>query len=332
MDSVLTEPWEVGGVVGSASGGAFIDTQIVGISIDSSRYAGGVFGRGYALIQGVEVTDSRISALDDAGGVVGVAEREVHLSDVRVLRNSVSSTGCLGGALGFMYGQAVIEDVLISQIDLQAPPALSSPAAGGVVGCFHGESISNVQVHAAQIRNAKNTGGIVGYGQDAFVIDRAWADGLLIHSSTGRVGGVVGGTYGGHTDTRRISNVWVSGEIHCDNGFVGGIVGALERRTPISSAYSLVNLLASDGLPLPSASLDTGPVVGYHYNADDLHLLESVYFLDTVTTLRNGIGTPRTAAQFASASQFPGFDFSTVWEMDRDAQPFARPVLRDTDF
>lgn len=126
--------------------------------------------------------------------------------------------------------------------------------AGGIVGSQNNGSILNC-INTADINGVEDVGGIAGSTQNAFTIKNVTNKGTVIASKES-VGGIVGDIYSNNGDNEAVlSNAVNYGEVIASNRYAGGIAGEMGNFILIDSTYNLGNVSCDGGI--------VGGIVGY---------------------------------------------------------------------
>ncbi|MBE7376539.1 two-partner secretion domain-containing protein [Pseudomonas lopnurensis] len=211
----------VGGVVASTLTHVYATGDVTGTS-SIGGLIGGMGGTG-SEAQGAT---TRLEYAWASGNVYGVPGARVDSSQstADVDASPARSVGGLVGTVGAQYGNVVLETVRATG------DVLGSYAVGGLVGSATSSTgpTTTQRGYAVTINNAEARGNITAY-------DNSINNSPFIHSTGGRLGGLVGDLSGGGT----VSNSSASGDIDVGEGLysdVGGLVGYNDRGGDISNS------------------------------------------------------------------------------------------------
>lgn len=172
---------------------------------------------------------------------------------------------------------------------------------GGIVG-YNG-TVQNCYNTGTVTGTGNNVGGIVGYNG---TVQNCYNTGTI--SSTGdNVGGLVGWNTG-----KAVQNCYNTGAVSGGSN-VGGVVGYTWN--DITKCYSVCTVTG--------AGSNVGGVVGYKNGGNPL---TSCYYDNTVNTTSNATTgvTGMATADFATDTNFSGWEFGSVWKM---STALGRPIL-----
>lgn len=164
-----------------------------------------------------------------------------------------------------------------------------------------GATVKNLCVDGS-ITGQAFVGGIVGVNEGK--IENCFNIATVIGGAD-QVGGIAGNNSGS------ITNCYNKGSVRGIR-ILGGIVGYNPSSGTVTNCYNIGKV---DGSEMESI----GGIIGYN----DWGSFENCYYLDTCGA--GGSGTSLNAEQFKDQSNFAGFDFATVWQMNNT---LGRPTLR----
>ncbi|MSW38089.1 MAG: hypothetical protein F2839_00345, partial [Actinobacteria bacterium] len=265
---------DIGGAVGFADYGQFVDISVTGSveGDETDAYSvGGVIGdANYAQIHNASVV-ADVSGQGEVGGIVGDSY-ETYTSNVAVTGDVTGSEYEIGGIIGYSEYDRVTNasyngDVL-SEDD---------GYVGGIVGETYYSDFAHVSSEGTVTMNCIGSdsyaGGAAGY-MDESNLTYARTSSDVIASCPGTddaydVGGLVG-----YFDYGTISNSAATGDVTSDGGTVGGLVGNVGQETHINNSYSRGTVTGEeDGI---------GGLIGeFDYDAEDLSVVNS-YTTSTV--------------------------------------------------
>jgi len=185
---------------------------------------------------------------------------------------------------------------------------------------YWGGTIKNLGVVASHIKGGNCVGSLVGYNNGGGAIINSYATGNVKGSSY--VGGLVGGNWGTITNSYATWNV--SGTT-----YVGGLVGYNYERGTIADSYAIVNVegsyvvggLVGQNWGTITNSYATGNVKGSSYvgglaGGNNSLITNSYYNTQTTGQSDAGKGEGRTTAQMQSKSNYNGWSFDEIWDID----------------
>ena len=299
----------------------------------------------------------RVTSNDRVGGIVGYLEKgtvENCVNEVNVTggthKASVISVRC-GGIVG-LAGEATIKNcvnkgtvknvteyggdetggivgsggdcsnaIVIDCINLGSVNGVC--CAGGIIGANWGTRIESC-INQGNISLEHNTkyyvhaGGITGinYGPISNCINIGDVDN--VNDGTAFIGGVVG------SNCSEIINCYNAGDVKgADN--VGGIAG--ENNNKIENCYNIGYVKGY----VPESKV--GGIVGKNDNTDTDNVITGCYYLFGTADAgifeeqdQEGVTKALTVADFAQQSNFSGWDFENIWEMNT---VFGRPCLKN---
>ena len=325
---------EVGGLIGTMTGGSLTDVTVTGI-VQGKGSVGGVVGRAYGTVtitnalksSGAITTYISPSNTADAGGVIGIADSGVQLVDIEsrvtILARDFQTSKYVGGLAGRLSG-SIDGGKVNSTLDIYG-----GSGTGGAVGLLAGGSLNEVEVAASVLVNSDSTdvGGLVGLGTGAFQITKSYslADVKGYNSSVNgpqeRVGGLVGKA---SSMGALIEDSFAAGAILEGSTGSGGLVGYLDGDLTINSSYA--------ALPINSTAFQTGGLVGQVTVGSLLTTSAAFWDVDVTTesvTAENE-GTGLSTSRFLDPDFLTGLDFSTIWGYNSAADA-AYPRLRWTN-
>ncbi|WP_409226792.1 GLUG motif-containing protein [Gudongella sp. SC589] len=318
------------GLFGTTSETSFIhDLNLIDVSIDGREFIGGIVGVSYGTIEACSVTGT-IEGIMSVGGIAGwTRDGEIRLSSGSC--TIANKTPTQGSRLGIIVGDneaAIIESCTGSGI------VQGIGSVGGIVGLNRGSGEIRDSFSDATVTGTTNyAGGLVGESQ-----------GTISNSySTGNVsgGGYVGGLSGYNSGT--IDKTFALGFVEGSDNFVGGLVGMNDASISNSYAYGNVigdqyvgGLIGIHGYYNSSSALSNcystgvvngtfrwGGLVGYKASASTV--TSSYWDIDASGITSSAAGMGYTSLQMTDSSNFGGWDFVTVWDID---EGISYPYLR----
>ncbi|MCR3956377.1 MAG: S-layer homology domain-containing protein [Gudongella sp.] len=308
------------GLFGTTSETSFIhDLNLIDVSIDGSEFIGGIVGVSYGTIEACSVSGT-IEGIMSVGGIAGWARGgEIKSSSGSCTISNKTPTQ--GSRLGIIVGDneaAIIESCTGSGI------VQGIGSVGGIVGLNRGSGEIRDSFSDATVTGTTNyAGGLVGESQGT--ISSSYSTG----NASG--GGYVGGLSGYNSGT--IDKSFALGSVTGADNFVGGLVGMNDATISNSYAYGDVfgdqyvgGLTGINGYYNSSSTLSNcystgvvngtfrwGGLVGYN----SIGTISSCYWnteTSGMTASAGGIGY--TSSQMTDQTNFVGWDFDTVWDID----------------
>ncbi|MBV7504813.1 InlB B-repeat-containing protein [Bacillus sp. sid0103] len=347
-----------GAILGYGYNVNLVDNVVSGnISANSkfTAYAGGHAGYLDASYNGSSsVSNSRntatVRAKTAVGGIIGRAYRAT-LSNVTNEANLIDSeSDYLGGVVGYIYGNTLIRDAL------NTGKISPKSTGGGIAGYASTGSIENSK-NQGEIAGKSNStiGGILGSGNN-LVISKTENNGLVVSSESYSDGGGIVGSLGSNStilssfNTADVTMRYAAGGIasrvsssiisqtyntgRINGQYAGGIIARSSNGT-IEDSFNLGAI---------SGSYDSGGIVGYGtdgsiartYNIGVTSRISSTlgniagsfngpitdsYFTYLSNEWKMTSSSPvlKTYAEMKELSTYTGFDFSSIWTMDKDA-------------
>jgi hypothetical protein len=240
----------IGGLIGETEDTLIINTVSTG-DVDAyySDDVGGLVGysEGSSFVDSSATGDVRvIGDMDAIGGLVGMIEDD---GDARnVIQNSfatgdVTALGSesVGGLLGEAYDDDDTYAAAIMIVDSYATGVVKGDrSVGGLVGSANLHSITNSYATGEVHSDGSNSGGLVGYMNDASSIFNSHATGS-VNGGTNDAGGLVGFWNGRGTVSRSYATGDVfssnNGEEESETGF-GGLIGHVQDDVLVDKSYS----------------------------------------------------------------------------------------------
>ncbi|POR43538.1 GLUG motif-containing protein [Methylobacterium sp. V23] len=355
LNSAITAP--AGGLTIAAGTGT--STATTGISVAHFTWASGDWVQNAATLPGFAAGDFQVdggSFLRAAGGA-GTSASPYRLTDIYGVQGMGTSpayraanyrlagdidaagTAAWNGGAGF----APVGDARAAPFTGSFDGAgftvtgltIARPSQNyvGLIGNLDGGTVTNLGLEGGRIAGGSNVGGLV--GRNAGTVSDAYATGAVTGrggvgglvglndgtmsnaSATGAVtggdngvGGLVGFNYG------TVNNAYATGAVTGRSSNVGGLIGVNARQ--VSNAYA-TGAVASSGSYL-------GGLIGFNAGT-----LTNTYWDTDSTGTMSGVGSSSspgaiglTTAQARAASNYGGFDFSTVWYQAGDLRPILR--------
>jgi prepilin-type N-terminal cleavage/methylation domain-containing protein len=277
----VTGNWYIGSLVGW-NNGTITNCYATG-NITGNYYTGGLVGYNNGTITNSYATGSVTGYNEYTGGLVG-SNFEGTLTNCYAT-GEVTGNKSTGGLVG--YNTGTIENCYTT-----GKVSGSGDYIGGLVG---------LNLTSGTLTNCYATGNITGY----------WYTGGLVGQNYGTItdcyatGSVEGDYYtGGLVGDNRsiIKNCYATGKV-TGNNRTGGLVG-YNKRGSITNCYATGEVTGDS---------ETGGLVG----RNDDTITNSYYNSETTgQSDDDGRGSPLTTAEMKQQSNFSGWDFDTVWDID----------------
>jgi prepilin-type N-terminal cleavage/methylation domain-containing protein len=273
----------VGGLVGYNKSGSITNCYATG-SVSGNKYTGGLVGynsTGCAIENCY--TTGNVNGVDRTGGLVG--ENYGPITDCYTTGSVSGNNDRTGGLVGYNES-GTIENCYATGM------VIGYSNTGGLVGYNEKGTLTNCYATGSVSGNNNRTGGLV--GQNYGTITNCYATGEVTGNSN------TGGLVGFNNDA--IENCYATGSVSGNNNRTGGLVG--QNNGTITNCYATGEVRGAD---------NTGGLVGQNYSSS---ITNSYYDKETTGQLDTGKGIPLATAQMKDQSNFSGWDFDTVWDID----------------
>lgn len=302
----------VGSLAGSMNSGKVLNSYATGtLTGTGTSYTGGLVG----FNNGASISNSyasvNVSATNGSGSNVGglVGESNGAITD-SYATGSVTGTGTIG-QVGGLVGNALTGSVTRSYA---TGNVTGNNSVGGLVGTNYVNLSDSFSTGTVTGNGA--VGGLVGYKASTTNITGSYASGSVTGNIN--VGGLVGRiNAGGVSDS--YSSGTVTGGASSSN--IGGLVGLLESGGTVTNSYAFGNVSGGAG----SSAL--GGLVGTDSGGT---VTASYWNTETSGQSSSAGGTGLTSAQMRSASNFSGWDFANIWNIDSGTN-LSYPYLRNNE-
>lgn len=315
---------EVGGVVGYGEYDSIVDSSAsvpVTVSTPDSSEAGGFIG-------GTEdetlTNDTASGAVTTGGGSSSdhYAGGFLSWSYYSVFQNDTASGQVSGGTGDYTYAGGFssygYDDHYnnVAASGSVSGSGSSSSYLGGFLGFTEDETLTQAKVSGAVVAAGSEpyAGGLIGYSDGGDVIAQAWVTSSVTNQGTGAyLGGLEGYAYNETiSNSAALGAVNGAGSSSATASSVGGAEG-------YGYSGSLSDSYAS-GLVTGTSASTTGGLVG----SGDVAVSNAYW--DTATTGQSSDGSTTavglTTAQMESASNFSGWNFTTVWSIQNGVLPY----------
>ncbi len=268
-------------------------TYALGRDIDASSTAAWNNGDGFAPVGNSGAV--RFTGTFDGGGYT--------ISGLTINRSTADFVGLFGHA----GDGSIIRNVGLTGVNISGKSYV-----GGLAGA-HGSVISNAYVTGVVIGSGSHTGGLVGYNSANGSLSSVYAAADVI--GVDNTGGLAGYNAGA------ISNAYATSVVIGSGSAIGGLIGNMD-------SGSVTNAYASGTVTTNGAGSGTGGLVG----TLNTGVFTNTFFDTETTNQTQGVGnnhavsgvTGRTTAQARVASNYTGWNFSTVWYQSAEMRPILR--------
>jgi len=265
-----------------------------------------------ATVKNLTIENVNIVGKSNTGALVGTGNGTNIIENCKVTgTGSVSGSGSVGGIAGVITGNITN---CSSAINVNG----TGNSAGGLIGSVSvsGVNITNCYTTGNVTLAGNNAGGLVGYliGN----VYQSYATGNVTGNQY--IGGLVGYA---HTPGQRIQNSFALGNVTSTNtssAYAGGLVG--EASSGISSNPVRIENCYSIGSVSGNGTLKGGLIGSY---SSSYTSITSSYFDSTTTGITTPTAQARTTEQMIVQSNYTGWDFMDVWDMEEGS---SYPYLR----
>ncbi|MCO6179820.1 S-layer family protein [Ciceribacter sp. RN22] len=333
----VTGDGDVGGLVGYNVNSGSISYSYATGSVtggSSSGAVGGLVGTSYGTISNSYATGNVLGF--SIGGLVG--HNRGAISNSYATGSVTGSGNYIGGLVGYNNSGTISYSYATGAVTASSSSSYSY--AGGLLGYSTSGTVSysyaTGAVNAAASSFYSYAGGLIGYNANG-TVSYSYATGAVNASSLSEssssaafAGGLVG-----YSDNSTISYSYATGAVNASSAsfsfpssaYVGGLVG-YDFVSTISYSYAAGAVTASASSSVAN-NTGVGGLLGYTWL--DGSTFTALYW-DTEssgTTTGVGLGTATgvtglTSAQARVASNYSGWDFSTVWYQTGDMRPILR--------
>lgn len=289
------------------------------VATTGNNFVGGLLGYSYrSVVTGSHATGNVLPGSSSSGGLVGYNE-DGTISDSYATGNVTGNRG-VGGLVGTNLAPSFSAEIFDSHASgaVNAGPS-ATVSAGGLVGKNDGTitgsyATSTVTGTGDTTTSSLSIGGLAGINSGS--IAQSYSAGSVsaggTNNGTATIGGFVGqlsGTIENSYSTTPVSLSGTSGGTIALGGFVGNVANS----AAISNAYS-------HGSVTSAVSGTIGGFLGYGASSS----VAGCYASDTAgPATATGGGTASasylTSSQMTQPSNFPGWDFATIWSIDPSA-------------
>jgi hypothetical protein len=270
------------------------------------------------------------------------------ISNLVIDRPSTANVGLFGHlGEGTLINPAVIRDVHLVNVNVaggRGTGSLVGRVTGNIYTLIEGCSASGVAEKRSVTGDAA-TGGLVGSNNSATetpggtnnpIISKCWAAIDVTYSGAGP-GGLAAEKFGGLSGCNQkgtILDSYARGSVTVERDApwswtvknIGGLAGCILYRGVIERSYAT-------GAVTANADVDAGTFGGLVGNVgtggNKGVVVDSYWDTETTTQGSSAGGTGLTTAQMKDQSNFIGFDFTNVWDIDDGSTNDGYPFLRD---
>lgn len=349
IETTINGVSNVGGIVGTAKNK--VNYNITdGIVIATGDNLGGIVGNGDEIKEITNNTSNiKVEGMNNVGGLIGSYSRTTWQSPPTIdiesneVNGDINGISCVGGMVGKAYKA---NSKITLKFNRNKGNVNGTIYIGGIIGYLQIGHGSNVTTYGyvqscysiGNITATENyAGGLIGYqyvigggqgGYGYFYLENCYSTGDITVTE-GYAGGLIGktrtiGTGSSSAGTGRtyINNCFSTSNINGKNN-IGGIAGEIERyaRTdgPGNSYIDITNVYATGKVEGES---NTEPLIGSYTETvtngkKGKFTITGTYWVPETTGLSTSTyGTMKNLSNMFYASQFPTFDFSTIWKID----------------
>ncbi|MBN2434036.1 MAG: hypothetical protein JXK07_02070 [Spirochaetes bacterium] len=287
----------------TAAGSQIRDLHFINsyVSVNNSN-TGVLAGVNEGTISGCTLTGGTVSGQATTGGLTG--RNRGTITGCMVLTSQVSGTGTtIGSICGFN------ESGMIEYCHSEGSVNSTNNDTGGITGGNSGIlRYNSSSCDVTSSGSTQNTGGIAGSNTGS--IDYCFFNGHV--SGRNNVGGLCGESGG------NISNSFSRGTVSGAD-YVGGLVGSVQ--IPDTGDIYTTNCYAASAV---TASSNAGGLIGQNQSI----ITGCCYDSELSRQNDTGKGTPMTTDQMKTQSNYSGWDFTTIWDIN-PAVNSGYPYLRE---
>ncbi|SFU74681.1 filamentous hemagglutinin family N-terminal domain-containing protein, partial [Methylobacterium sp. 174MFSha1.1] len=275
------------------------------VGSNAATFTGSLDGAG-RTITGLSLTRPTQSNV----GLFGYLGSGGSVSNVGLAGSSVSGASQVGSLIGYSNGGTVRQSYATGSV------SGSGNFVGGLIGYTKGIAVSQSYA-TGSVRGAAGVGGLIGGADTGSTVSQSYASGSVSGTSSS-VGGLVGALAG------TVSQSYATGSV-VGTGLIGGLVGNVS-----GGASRVIQSYASGRVSLSGGSGSSGGLVGSNSGV----ITSSYWDKDSTGQTAGGAttgATGLTSAQARSASNYSGFDFTTVWYQAGDMRPILRSEAATAD-
>ncbi|GEM_PF-2591862 len=302
VSGYVKSEYNVGGLLGTVrptcnvidcSSSAVVVGQMV---IRSSLRCGGLIGAAYSsYITGCHASGRVTGNFFDTGGLIGSIYDGTRINDCYTT-GDVFGTGAVAGLVGSTNQASVITNCYTT-----GTVTGSSQEVGGLIGNInYGTSVTNCYATGNVAGAGEWVGGLIGIVCNGSTVRSSYALGDVTNTSS-----LTGGLVGHLSTNAAIYNSYARGNVSGSGG-VGGLVGLME--------YGLVTGSYSTGTS--SGGYAVGGLIGASNSST---VTDSYWDMTTSGLIRSSGGNGLTTTQMVQASNFPGWNFTDLWQIKTGA-------------
>jgi hypothetical protein len=263
-----------------------------------ARFNGTIDGYGFT-VGGVYIRKNAIpTGAEGCVGLFGWIGKGGVVKNLGVAKSYISGYGYVGALAGWNEGK--IKRCFTSANVEATGGDWGGSGIGGLVGVNRGDSITSSYAVGKVSGTVDVAGGLIGWNSAKGRVEYCYASGKVEV-----VGDDVGGLVGRNDSGAVIRNCYACGEVSggaCD--VTGGLVG-VNVDAAISKSYAV-------GKVIPGRS-SFGGLVGFQQGSGKV---DSSYYKIDVSIPENGHGAPRRGKEMRLRSNYKGWDFAKVWDID----------------
>ena len=350
IETTINGVSNVGGIVGTAKNKVNYNTTN-GIVIATGDNLGGIVGNGDEIKEITNNTSNiKVEGMNNVGGLIGSYNRTTWQGSPMIdiesneVNGDINGISCVGGMIGRAYK-------IYSQITLQSNKNKGNINGtiyiGGIIGYLQiGNGNNNITTYGyiqncysiGNITAIENyAGGIIGYqvvigggqkGYGYFYLENCYSTGKITVTE-GYAGGLIGKTrtIGTGSSAAGIGRTYINNCFSTSNingkSNIGGIAGEIERYARTNGpGYSYIDITNVYATGKTEGESNTEPLIGSYTETvtngkKGKFTITGTYWVpETTGLLTSTYGTMKNLSDMFYASQFPTFDFSTIWKID----------------
>lgn len=349
IETITNGVSNIGGLVGIAKNK--VNNNIInGSAMATGDNLGGVVGNGSEITEITNNTSNiQVEGMNNVGGLIGLYNRTTGQGSPKIdvesneVTGNINGTSRVGGIIGYTYKA---NSKITLQSNKNKANVKGATYIGGIIGYLQIGHVSNVTTYG-YIQNSYSTGnitatesyagGIIGYqdtigggqkGNGYFYLENSYSTGNITVIED-YAGGLIGksrtvGTGSSMAGLGRtyIKNCFSTSNIKGKNN-IGGIVGNIERYVITDRrgyGYIDINNVYATGKVEGENNIEPlfGSYTEYVENGTKgkFTILGTYWVPETTGLSTSTYGTMKNLSNMFYASQFPTFDFSTIWKID----------------
>jgi hypothetical protein len=263
-----------------------------------ARFNGSIDGYGFT-VGGVYIRKNGIpTGAEGCVGFFGWIGKDGVVKNLGIAKSYISGYGYVGALAGWNEGK--IKRCFTSANVEATGGDWGGSGIGGLVGVNRGDSIMSSYAVGKVSGTVDVAGGLIGWNSAKGRVEYCYASGKVEV-----VGDDVGGLVGRNDSGAVVRNCYACGDVSggaCD--VAGGLVG-VNFDASVSKSYAV-------GKVIPGKS-SFGGLVGFQLGSGKV---DSSYYRRDVSVPENGHGAPRSRKEMRLRSNYKGWDFAKVWDID----------------